>query len=155
MFNAIRSEIGIIPRSKLGKMEPIDLYNHLASSPLGEIRELAHSYAKAAGLGSSIGSTTTCTGVVHQVENGEVDSDIVALLVGLSDIFDDDGKWKRGVNARMALLLFGDSKRTGGNYNRVIQHAKLQLISLCSHLAGRTQFPFLPEFNEIEGETHE
>jgi len=69
-------------------------------------------------------------------------SDLSAVVFHLSHIVGKNGQWKRGANATIAELVFGDRTKTGGAYNRKIQEIKGDILRLIN--ATTTPIETLP-----------
>lgn len=63
-------------------------------------------------------------------------TDVTSVIGRLSDIINDDGGFKRGANAVIAELVFGDRSKTGGSYNRKIQQVKTEIRGVVAMLQG-------------------
>ena len=133
------------------KMTPQEMYERLKGSSEPDVRSLAHDYAIAANLSAVDGVPSDEFLTLPDDEHLAVHSDLVAVLVSLSGVFTEDGTMARGINARLAELLFLDRTKTGGNYNRVIQAVKFDLMVLFDYLSTGNKLIGLSEYNSAKG----
>lgn len=67
-----------------------------------------------------------------------ITTDLVACLLRLSEICNQDGTFVRGANATIAECVFGTREQTGGAYNARIQRIKAELQTMFAAIATTT-----------------